>query len=211
MRCAPDNLTVDQLRRMAIAGCFLVFTGTDSGATHILRSMKKMPTAEKSYSFFRACRDAGVQLETNTIIGYPDESDEDLEESLALVFDAIANGAVTADASVLQPLAGAPVTSDYKSEIRYVGPSNKSAFFPADVKSLATSDYELFPAFGFIQCGNRTFRTYEHFVRLIRFFTRHFFRTLYFVRNTTGISYVSMFEQMGPEWLSRKLRRIRES
>jgi len=95
----PDNVNPSLLRRMADAGCFNIFCGTDAGSEKILKSMLKMPSTKRTYEFFRSAQEVGIQFETNTIVGYPEESAEDLEKSLEVVFDAIAYGAANSDLS----------------------------------------------------------------------------------------------------------------
>ncbi len=102
----PDNVRLDDLKRMRDAGCFSVFCGTDAGSEKILRAMHKMPSTKRSYEFFENCMSLDMPFETNTIIGYPDETPDDLEAALEVVFDALSYGAENSDVSILQPLAG---------------------------------------------------------------------------------------------------------
>jgi radical SAM superfamily enzyme YgiQ (UPF0313 family) len=192
----PDNVTRDQLSRMRAAGCFNVFCGTDSGSTNILRAMKKMPNAQRSYLFFSNCQEVGLQFETNTIIGYPNETDDDLEESLDMVFASVAYGAVNSDVSVLQPLPGAPVTLNNKENLEFVEVQSLGTFLPSEVIKLAREDKELFSGFYFIQNKNREFLWYVKATDFVRFFTRHWFRTTYFLVKYCGISYVELFNKM---------------
>jgi len=116
----PDNVTRDQIDRMRRAGCFRLFCGTDAGSAKILTAMAKMPNSGRSYRFFSDCQATGMGFETNTIIGYPDESDDDLESALEVIFDSVAYGSLSSDASVLQPLPGAEVTSEHFDSLVYV-------------------------------------------------------------------------------------------
>jgi hypothetical protein len=192
----PDNVTAPQLRAMRSAGCTMIFCGTDSGSKRILKSMAKMTKVTKSYDFFENCRDADIAFETNAIIGFPHEDDTDFEETLTLVIDAVAHGATNSDVSVLQPLPGAQVTKDNSDTITWVGPSLQGAFLPPQVLDLAENNADIFTGFAFIRNGNRSFAFYREATQLVRYFTRHYFRTVYFLKERCGVTYLSIFEAM---------------
>lgn len=195
----PDNVDRELLARMKKAGCFLVFCGADSGSSSVLRRMRKMADSRRCYSFFQACREARVGFETNTIIGNPDETPDDLEDSLALLFDCVAHGGTSADLSVLQPLPGALVTEAYRGALVPEDNVQLGGFLPSEARELARKDLETFTGFGFIRKGNREFEYYADFVRIARFFTRHFFRTVYFLKRHCGVEYTEIFEWMRAE------------
>lgn len=195
----PDNVTLDQLKRMKRAGCFNVFCGTDSGSPRILQAMQKMPSARRSYDFFSNCSAAGLAFETNTIIGYPNESDDDLEDSLALIFSAAAHGSKNSDVSILQPLPGAPVTEDYASYLEYVEADSIGTFIPAAAEPLVKSAPRLFSGFYFIRNGNREFARYSRLVDRIRYFTRHWLRTIWYLKKACNIRIIDILDAVDGE------------
>lgn len=138
-------------------------------------------------------------FETNTIIGNPDESPADLEESLSLVFDCIGHGGAGADLSVLQPLPGAPVTEEHREYLVPEDNVQPGGFLPPEVRELVRDDLPAFSGFGFIRKGNREFGYYSSFVPIARFFTRHYFRTVHFLNKRCGLTYIEMFEWMAGE------------
>jgi hypothetical protein len=190
----PDNVRLDDLKRMRDAGCFSVFCGTDAGSEKILRAMHKMPSTKRSYEFFENCMKLGIPFETNTIIGYPEETPEDLEAALEVVFDAISYGAGSSDVSILQPLPGAEVTAEYLASIEFVGDAVLGTFLPADAAELARSRLEILSGFGFLHHRNRSFEYYRQVLRLVRYFGRHFFLTLRYFKVVAGQRYVDVFE-----------------
>jgi Radical SAM superfamily/B12 binding domain len=190
----PDNVRLDDLKRMRDAGCFSVFCGTDAGSEKILRAMHKMPSTKRSYEFFENCMKLGIPFETNTIIGYPEETPEDLEAALEVVFDAISYGAGSSDVSILQPLPGAEVTAEYLASIEFVGDAVLGTFLPADAAELARSRLEILSGFGFLHYRNRSFEYYRQVLRLVRYFGRHFFLTLRYFKVVAGRRYVDVFE-----------------
>jgi hypothetical protein len=66
-------------------------------------------------------------------------------------------------------------------------------FIPERVREIVWDLPELFPGFGFIKNGNRDHAFYADVVRLVRYFTRHYFKTLYFLKECCNITYVDLF------------------
>jgi radical SAM family protein len=190
----PDNVRLDDLRRMRDAGCFSVFCGTDAGSEKILRAMHKMPSTKRSYEFFENCRQLSIPFETNTIIGYPEENAEDLEASLEVVFDALSYGAGASDVSILQPLPGAEVTAEYMQSLEFVGDAGLATFLPAEAVALAQSRLEILTGFGFLHYKNRPFEYYQQVMRLVHYFGRHFFLCLRYLKVVCDRRYVDVFE-----------------
>jgi hypothetical protein len=190
----PDNVRLDDLKRMRDAGCFSVFCGTDAGSEKILRAMHKMPSTKRSYELFENCHRLGIPFETNTIIGYPDESPDDLEAALEVVFDAISYGAGSSDVSILQPLPGAEVTAEYAQSLEFVGDAGLGTFLPPEAEELVRSRLEILSGFGFLHYRNRSFEYYQQVLRLVRYFGRHFFLTLRYFKVVSGRRYVDVLE-----------------
>ncbi|MFE5176844.1 B12-binding domain-containing radical SAM protein [Streptomyces sp. NPDC056634] len=194
----PDNVNPSLLRRMADAGCFNIFCGTDAGSEKILKAMLKMPSTKRTYEFFRSAKEVGIQFETNTIVGYPDESAEDLEKALEVVFDAIAYGAVNSDLSVLQPLPGAEITDEYRAELEPLesGLDVMGTFLPSDVRALIKDNLATFTGFTFIRSGNRDYEYYQNVLRLSRYFTRRYYHLLRFLKQGAGHTYVAFIDAL---------------
>jgi radical SAM superfamily enzyme YgiQ (UPF0313 family) len=194
----PDNVNPSLLRRMADAGCFNIFCGTDAGSEKILKAMLKMPSTKRTYEFFASAQEVGIQFETNTIVGYPDEGAEDLEKSLEVVFDAIAYGAVNSDLSVLQPLPGAEVTKDYRADLEPLENEIDAmgTFLPPDVRALIRDNAATFTGFSFIRSGNRDYEYYQNVLRLSRYFTRRYYHLLRFLKQSAVLTYVELFDAL---------------
>lgn len=194
----PDNVPLDLMKRLRAAGCRFLFCGTDAGDAAILRDMRKMTSSAKSYRFFRDAREAGLQFETNTIIGYPNEDDEAFEAALKIVFDAIAHGGYTADVSVLQPLPGAPITALHRNRIEPI-PDILATYLPEEARALIADNRDVFTGFGFIRCANRPYQYYARLAELVRYFTRHFFRSIYFLKEKMDLPYRVALEAVSQE------------
>lgn len=74
-----DSLTPAFLKKLASAGLGTMDFGLESGAPKVLRLMGKGFSAETAERNIRDCFDAGIKSYLNILIGFPGETDEDVE------------------------------------------------------------------------------------------------------------------------------------
>jgi len=191
-----DSVKPDRLAAFREAGCFRVFTGADSGSPRLLREMSKMGSTRTIYAFYEGCRAAGIACETNTIVGFPGETDADLELSLEVVFDTVGYGGSAPDVSVLQPLPGASVTRAGQDSLEWVEERPFGAFEPQVALDMAAAHPDVFAGFYFIRDGNRPHGDYADLVRFVRFFSRHYFPVVYALKGLELMGYVALFEAL---------------
>jgi radical SAM superfamily enzyme YgiQ (UPF0313 family) len=63
-------------------GCDRVEFGFESGSERVLRLMNKKSNTYKNYRAAQICKQVGMQFQGNFIIGYPDETEEDLLQTV---------------------------------------------------------------------------------------------------------------------------------
>ncbi|HUE87356.1 MAG TPA: radical SAM protein [Vicinamibacterales bacterium] len=80
-----DQLDRDVVRPLAAAGCRMVWMGAESGSQRILDAMEKGVTVEQIRSAVSELRHAGIQVGMFLQFGYPGETWDDVEKTLALV------------------------------------------------------------------------------------------------------------------------------
>ena len=74
--------SVEYMRR---AGCVVVKIGVESGNNQILRSVKKGHTIEKAYPAVDICRRAGIEVGAFFMIGFPEETEATLRDTLTAI------------------------------------------------------------------------------------------------------------------------------
>jgi radical SAM superfamily enzyme YgiQ (UPF0313 family) len=122
----PDFLPPQLLDAMLAAGCDALEFGTDSGAPAMLASLRKSFSVDTIRTSSRLCRERGVDFAHYILFGGPGETPETVQESFALMDElqptavigmtgirifpgtelhrqAIAEGVVTAETSLLEP------------------------------------------------------------------------------------------------------------
>jgi len=79
------NMPEELIRKAKRAGLSAAVIGLEAGSTHVLKLMKKQFVIEEAEQFVNALHDAGVNIDLNLVVGFPGETDQDFEETLAFV------------------------------------------------------------------------------------------------------------------------------
>ena len=80
-----DTVTRDKIRVMAESGCHCVSFGVESGSPKILEYYRKGTTPEQAERAFEWCHEFGVEATANLMIGFPMETNEDIEMTYRLL------------------------------------------------------------------------------------------------------------------------------
>ena len=86
-RCTAryDNLNEELLQLMKQANCSGLYLGLESGSDRVLKIIDKKETVEKMIKASKMLYDSGITSVTSIMLGLPDESKEDIEETLKLM------------------------------------------------------------------------------------------------------------------------------
>jgi anaerobic magnesium-protoporphyrin IX monomethyl ester cyclase len=79
-----DRLNNAIVRQMRDAGCVRVYLGLESGNDETLRLMGKRATVAEGIGAVRLFRQAGIETSGFFIVGYPGETEESIDDTLAL-------------------------------------------------------------------------------------------------------------------------------
>lgn len=80
-----DTVTRDKVRVMSESGCHCISFGIESGSPKILAFYDKGTTPEQAEQAFGWCHEAGVEATANIMIGFPMETDEDIDMTYRLL------------------------------------------------------------------------------------------------------------------------------
>jgi anaerobic magnesium-protoporphyrin IX monomethyl ester cyclase len=81
----------DDLQQMFNAGCRWILFGIESGCNERITKIKKGINLDKAKETFKNCREIGITSQSAFIIGYPDETEEELKETVAFALSLNAN------------------------------------------------------------------------------------------------------------------------
>ena len=75
----------DLVRKLVKVGWELISVGFESGSQRILNRIKKGTTVEQNYESAKIIKDAGAKIYANYMIGFPWETDEDIQATAKMV------------------------------------------------------------------------------------------------------------------------------
>jgi hypothetical protein len=105
-----DRLSDDELLTLARSGLRRIFFGLESGSVRVMRSVNKRLDFDTVYRTAARCRQVGIRPSFNLIFGLPEEEEEDLRDTLAVV-DRV--GRIHPDAdfftNIFSPYPGSPI------------------------------------------------------------------------------------------------------
>ncbi|MFH1460200.1 MAG: B12-binding domain-containing radical SAM protein [Candidatus Omnitrophota bacterium] len=81
------DMSEELLFKIKKSGCYNLFIGLESGSDNTLKNMNKGFTAAQAKKFFKSLNKAGLFFGVSMIVGFPQETEEDLEESLKFLID----------------------------------------------------------------------------------------------------------------------------
>ena len=82
---ARKEMTLPVLNKLKRAGCETLIYGIESFSNSVLRGMKKLFTAEVCEQVIRDTHAAGIQVLFNIIVGFPGETEEHFQETVAMI------------------------------------------------------------------------------------------------------------------------------
>jgi radical SAM superfamily enzyme YgiQ (UPF0313 family) len=80
-----DRLTDAELQTIARSGLSRIFFGAESGSDRVLRSVNKRLDLQSAYRTAERCYRVGIQPSFNLIFGLPEETPDDVRQTLAMV------------------------------------------------------------------------------------------------------------------------------
>ncbi|NJO89127.1 MAG: radical SAM protein [Chloroflexia bacterium] len=81
---ARVGLDRPQLQKMKDAGCKCIYFGIESGSKNIHKLINKGISIEKIHKTFDLCKQLGISTVGSFIIGFPDETEEDIRDTVNL-------------------------------------------------------------------------------------------------------------------------------
>lgn len=171
-RCTAryDNLNEELLHLMKKANCAGLYLGLESGSDKVLKAIDKKINVEKILTVSKMIYNSGIPSVTSVLMGLPDESQEDMEETLKLMKKVKTD---IFDVNSYIPLPGAPLYDSINEEDKKNIDWRKVGFKSLDShfsKSISPDDFR--------KCQSEAYKIANN-VRnkaIVRFGAKTFFR-----------------------------------
>lgn len=80
-----SDMTAELLSKMKGAGCHTIIYGMEHSSAKVLKNMNKGFSAQEAEKVIRLTHEAGICTNVNVIVGFPGETEEDLDEVVAFL------------------------------------------------------------------------------------------------------------------------------
>ena len=148
----PDQVDEETLRALASSGCQAVFFGVESGSRRMQRIIRKNLDLDAVVTAADQCLQYGITPTCSFIIGFPEETEDDLRDTLSLYMKLLEAGAEV-QITVLSPAPDTELYAKYEAEMDYDG--NFSGFsdhlIGREDQELIKEHRKLFPTFHFVR------------------------------------------------------------
>ncbi len=104
-----NTITGDFLKDLKRAGCYFMLVGIESGSQRILDAMEKGLNLDLVRERVRLIKKAGLTVHAFFIIGFPGETEEDIQQTMRFARSLPLDGALF---SCFLPLPGSEITND---------------------------------------------------------------------------------------------------
>ena len=111
-----DTLNEEMLQWMKKAGCKRIYIGVESGSQRILDYYKKKVNVEEALANIKLCQKVGIETMGFFIVGMPEETREDFEQTLAFAKKSDLTFAIVFE---LVPYPGTPLYPLMKDQINF--------------------------------------------------------------------------------------------
>ncbi len=112
-----DTIDKETIEEMASAGMRSIYMGIESGSARMQKIMHKNLNLEKAMDTIKHLSDNGIKITASFIYGYPEETYEDLEETLKLIYSLYKLGNISIQLHLCSILPGTEYFSKYKDEL----------------------------------------------------------------------------------------------
>jgi radical SAM superfamily enzyme YgiQ (UPF0313 family) len=111
-RCSSrtDNISAEMAEIMAQAGCRSVFFGIESGSPAVQQMMKKRLDVSTAREMVAVCLQNGITPTCSFIVGFPEETEDDLNLTLSLALECRLLGTPSIQLHPMSPLPGTELT-----------------------------------------------------------------------------------------------------
>lgn len=191
-RCSSriDTIHEELLAEMAETGCYHIFFGIETGSPRMQKVIKKNLNLSRVLPLLEECKKHKIDCTVSFICGMPEETMEDLLQTIELVYDCIVRY-VTPQIHLLAPFQGTDLYRQNKDQLHFDGIySNVGGFVinNQEEEELIKAYPELFCNFYYIenpQISRTILRNVEQVPKLLSYF----WRTIGILRFTHAVSF----------------------
>ncbi|MBQ2422874.1 MAG: radical SAM protein, partial [Clostridia bacterium] len=166
-----DCLSTELIDTMVDAGLKRIFVGVESGSPRMQKSIKKNLKIDKVNDTIKYLSDKGVQVEASFIYGFPDETPEDLSQTIYMILAISGHKGVQSWAHRCSFLPGTELERVYRNELTEVSVFTDTTgdFGATACAELINAHPKIFPQYREYNTPLRTsLRYFDYFLWILR-------------------------------------------
>lgn len=195
-RCSSriDTINEELLENMAETGCYDIFFGIETGSSRMQKVIRKNLDLSKVLPLLEKCRKLNIRCTVSFICGMPEETMEDIVQTVEMVYECIARCA-SPQIHLLAPFQGTDLYHKYKDHLQFDGTSSNVGGFVINnqlEEEMIKANPDIFCNFYYIDnphVPRKMLRDIEHFPRVLQYF----WRTIGILRDTHQLSLTEIF------------------
>lgn len=146
----PDTLTPGRIEALYRAGCRGLFFGIDTGSPKIQKIILKNLDLDHCKEMLKRATSLDIKVLTSFVLGFPTESDDDLNRTVDLALESKLIGADKVAVHRLSPLAGSAIEREHHREIRWTKSYSNISYLPyesSEIDNMIAAQPRLFSSF----------------------------------------------------------------
>jgi radical SAM superfamily enzyme YgiQ (UPF0313 family) len=109
-----DNELIELMYR---AGCRSLFFGVETGSPRLQRAIEKDLDLVDAAARIKTCTSTGINTTVSLITGFPEETEEDLWQTVSFLMDTAQHELVEPQLHIVAPLAGTPLHNKFRGRL----------------------------------------------------------------------------------------------
>jgi radical SAM superfamily enzyme YgiQ (UPF0313 family) len=146
-----DRIDDELIVLMAKAGCKGIFFGIETGSARLQQLTNKKLNLSDAIMRIQCADQQGIDVSVSLITAFPDETKDDLRDTVHFVVDLLRFDNVEPQLGLLAPLAGTPISSMYKDKLVFDNIFSEMSFqsweYDPDDLEMIKANPEVFPNF----------------------------------------------------------------
>lgn len=126
-----DCVTPELLELMRAAGCEAIYFGIETGSPRMQKLLKKGLKLETVLPTLDVCNRLGIKTTTSFITGFPDETQDDVDQTLGKLLECACSGADSSQLHLFAPYPGTPLMEEVRDRLVFTGYVSDAAYSDA--------------------------------------------------------------------------------
>lgn len=201
-----DCLSTELIDTMVDAGLKRIFVGVESGSPRMQKSIKKNLKIDKVNDTIKYLSDKGVQVEASFIYGFPDETPEDLSQTIYMILAISGHKGVQSWAHRCSFLPGTELERVYRNELTEVSVFTDTTgdFGATACSDLINAHPKIFPQYREYNSPLRASLNYfDYFLRMVRSLPHIYFYLSKYYTPATMINMYYDWEKANADFLEK--------